>query len=200
VRLLDLLLLLVGTPLLVAGLALGVATAEDPPVAPPPRGADGGLPEGLDPGALNLPDGVGLDPQTLRLVGLDLQPFPGSELLAWETLLGYEYQEGLEGLPEAVKALDGKRVTMAGFLLTLYEFDDIKDFSLVASHWSCCFGMPPGLNGWVHVTLAAGQAGLPNTAEPIKIAGTFRVREEQEAGYVVSIYGLEDAEARIIGW
>jgi hypothetical protein len=195
VRTPDRLLAFLGTPLLAAAVACGSASTLTPPRPAPSEPAGG-----AGPGTIDLPEGVRLDPETLTLVGMDLVPFPGTEVVTWETLAKYVYQEGLEGVPEEIRALDGKRVTMAGFLLTLYEFDDIEDFNLVASHWSCCFGVVPSLNGWVHVKLAEGQVGLPNTSEPLKVAGTFRLREEKEAGYVVSIYALEDAEAKIVGW
>ena len=166
------------------------------PRVPPP-------PAILETGAANatgLPPGVTIDPQTLELVGLDLAPEDGTQAVTWATLRGYEYQEDLQGVPESIRALDGQRVTMAGFLLPLYEFDDIKEFNLVASHWSCCFGVPPGINGWVYVHLAKGQKGLKNSTDPLKIVGTFHVREHKEAGYVVSIYTIDDAEATVIGW
>jgi len=147
-----------------------------------------------------LPDGVTIDPQTLELVGLDLAPEDGSRAVSWSTLRGYEYQEDLVGVPEDIASLDGQKVTMAGFLLPLYEFDNIKEFNLVASHWSCCFGVPPGINGWVYVHLAKGQKGLKNSTDPLKVVGTLRVREHKEGGYVVSIYSLEDAKATVIGW
>jgi len=157
-----------------------------------------GLPDAV--AATRLPDGVRIDPQTLELVGLKLDADDGSQVVEWSALKAYEYQEGLAGMPESLQALDGKKVTMAGFLLPLYEFNDIREFNLVASHWSCCFGVPPGLSGWVHVKLAQGHKGLRNTTEPLKVTGTLSVKEHMEAGYVVSIYSLQDAQASVIGW
>ena len=206
---LDRLLLWFGTPLVVgcvvwaamqaaradrsspgfAAAARAVADAEATDIALPAEVA-----------ATRLPDGVRIDPQTLELVGLKLDPEDGGEVVEWSTLKTYEYQEGLAGIPASLQALDGKQVTMAGFLLPLYEFDNIKEFNLVASHWSCCFGVPPGLSGWVHVKLAPGHAGLRNTTEPLRVTGTMQVKEHLEAGYVVSIYSLMDAKASVIGW
>jgi hypothetical protein len=88
---------------------------------------------------------------------------------------------------------------MHGFLLPLYEWDDLREFGLVANHMSCCFGMPPGINGQVFVKLA-GKEGLPNTSEPIRVVGTFRVKEIQESGFVLAIYAIEDADAVIVGY
>jgi hypothetical protein len=117
----------------------------------------------------------------------------------WEVLLSYEHRPGLLGLPDAIKALDGKKVVMNGFLLPLYEYEDIREFGLVANHMSCCFGFPPGINGMVLVKLST-ERGLPNTSEPIRVVGTFLAKETMESGYVLGIYSIEDATALIIGY
>jgi len=206
---LDRLLLWLGTPLVAGALlwaAAGAARADRDALGYAFAARAEAESTGLAPAgtaavqATRLPDGVRIDPQTLELVGLQLEPVEGSRVVEWRTLKAYEYQERLAGLPEEIRALDGVKVTMAGFLLPLYEFDDIKEFNLVASHWSCCFGVPPGLSGWVHVKLAPGERGLSNTTEPLVVTGTMRVAEHREAGYVVSIYSLENAQARVIGW
>lgn len=183
--------------------ALVVAAAQAGPREPrrgvPGRGLDVAGGQG-DVIAGGLPAGVSIDPETLELVGLDLKGEDGSVVLSWSTLKTYEYQDGLVGLPDALKALEGKKVTMAGFLLPLYEFDDIREFNLVASHWSCCFGVPPGINGWVQVTLSKQNRALENSTEPLQVTGTFRVREVKESGYVVAIYAIENAKAAVLGW
>ena len=145
-----------------------------------------------------LPPGVRIDPDTLELVGLNLDPGGGDLVLPWARLRDYEYQEGLAGLPEAVRAWDGHRAVIAGFMLPLYQYDDIREFHLVASHWSCCYGVPPGITGWIAVTLDARERGLPHTVDPIRVTGTFRVREQREGGYLMAIYALEDAEAAVL--
>jgi len=201
----DLLLAVLGTTALL--LAIGVSAVRaapgEPPRArrsPPAAGAasspgnPGSSPSG------SLPAGASIDPDTLELVGVELQGEDGSQVLDWSVLKSYEYREGLAELPDAIRDLEGKPVTMAGFLMPLYEYEDIKEFNLVASHWSCCFGVPPGINGWVHVKLARGQQGLRNSTEPLKITGTFHIAEQKEAGYVVSIFAIGDAKAHVLGW
>jgi Protein of unknown function (DUF3299) len=217
VRLADRLLLLLATAACLGALAWGAGevrgggAAPRPglafrpfPPPPPDLAARLAAPEGAgSPGGAaspTLPPGLRIDPKTLQLVGLDLKADPGGVVAEWDLLRSWKYQEGLVGLPETIRALDGKKVTMAGFLLPLYEFDDIHEFNLVASHWSCCFGVPPGVTGWVHVRLAAGQTGLPNTSEPLRVSGTFHVAPKKEAGFVVSVWALDDAKASIIGW
>lgn len=146
-----------------------------------------------------LPPGVTVD-QNGIIQGLNMAAEPGTTMLTWETLRAFEYSAavGMGEVPEALKAVDGKRVTMVGFLMPNYEWDDIHQFALVGSHWSCCFGMPAGLNGTVNVTLAEGHKGLDNTMEPLRVVGTFRIREVREADWLIAIFGLEDAQAEVL--
>jgi hypothetical protein len=128
------------------------------------------------------------------------RPAPPAEgELPWAVLETYDYAPGLAGLPAAVAALDGKRVTMRGFLMALTEWDDIHEFTLVKSHMSCCFGMIPGFSGQVLVKIKTVR-GLPHTNEPIEVTGTFRVAEVKEEGFLLAIFSIVDAEARIVGY
>lgn len=146
-----------------------------------------------------LPAGVRVDDRGV-VQGIDAQVAPGTKALEWEVLRTYEYSQavGFAGMPPGIQAYDGQRVTMVGFLQPLYEFTDIRQFALVGSHWSCCFGMPPGLNGVVNVTLAAGQKSLPNTMEPLRVVGTFHPREVKEEGWLISIFSLDDCAVEVI--
>ena len=151
---------------------------------------------------VDLPPGLRIDPATGLLMGVTLPQIEGVKGLTWELLRTYEYRPGLEGIPEEIKKLDGQKVVMIGFLMTLFQYDDIKDFHLVASHWSCCYGVPPGLDGAVRVRLDPKQEGLPNTIKPIRVIGTLRVKEirEEESDIVWAIYSMDDAEAVILSY
>ena len=130
------------------------------------------------------------------------KPPPKYELLRyredWSALLCVPPCERPD-LSDRIKALDGRRVSMGGFLMPIYEFDDIHEFALVPNHQSCCFGIPAGLNGQIYVKIS-GKRGLPNTNEPLRVTGTFRAKEIKEAGYVLAIYAIEDADVKIVGY
>lgn len=149
---------------------------------------------------LSLPPGVRIDQATGLLMGVVPPDIPGVEPLTWELLRTYEHQPEMKGLPEAIQKLDGKKVVMIGFLMTVFEFDDIHQFHLVASHWSCCYGVPPGLEGAMNVTLAKGEEGLPNTMKPLRVIGTLRVGEQKESGIIYAIYAIEDAEVVVMDY
>ena len=91
------------------------------------------------------------------------------ERLRGEWLRTYQYEPGLKIRPEDIRKRDGKTVVMIGFLMTVFEYDDIHEFHLVASHWSCCYGVPAGLDGAVRITLKKGEDGLPNTIKPLRV-------------------------------
>jgi hypothetical protein len=140
-----------------------------------------------------LPPGVRLD-ENGRLTGLSLVTEPGTTLLTWETLRAHPVgAEGVGELPPEIRALEGRRVTMIGFMLPFYEWTDIRHFALTSTHPSCCFSAPAGLEGTLDVTLQAGHKGLLNTVEPLRAVGTFRVRETREGGWLASVYALDDA-------
>src|SRR5262249_290977 len=112
------------------------------------------------------------------------------KILPFEEISSWPYQDGLKGCPEQVKKLDGLTVMMTGFMLPIDEVENIKQFLLVQSLWSCCFGQPPDINGIVRVVYT-GKKRLDYQFEPIKIIGKFRVSATIEDGYCVDIYQLE---------
>jgi hypothetical protein len=194
-------LLVLGSLVLGGMLGYGIQANRTPPtpVSPwgPAFGPAGGSGGGLASGLPGLPRGLSIDANGMLVVP-DLKPEPGSVLLDWDTLQSFAYRRetGFTNLPDALKALDGKRVTMIGFLMPLYSFTDIRQFAFVGSHWSCCYGRPAGLNGTLNVTLADDQKSLEQTLEPLRVVGTFRAREEKEAGFLLSIFSLDDARVR----
>jgi hypothetical protein len=187
---------------LAMGVLLGYgATSErtvgnPPPVVPFGGGPQGGVGGQPAPGLPKLPPGLSLDAKGM-IRGLDLRLAPGTVGVEWERLGAYTYtlEHGLGDLPADLRELDGKRVTVLGFLMPLYEFDDMMQFALVGSHWSCCFGRTPTIAEMLNVTLAASHKPLKNTLEPLRVVGTFRAKEVRESGYLLSIFSLEDAEA-----
>lgn len=166
-----------------------------------PGGEDASAPParaGAAPGAgiPALPAGLSRDANGM-IRGLDLRIAPGSVGLEWEALSAYTYvpEKEFSDLPDALRALEGKRVTMLGYLMPVFEFDDIHQFVLVGSCWSCCFGRPPTLTEQLNVTLREGHRGLRNDLEPLRVVGTFRAKVVRESGYLISVFSLDDAEA-----
>ncbi|NRA95913.1 MAG: DUF3299 domain-containing protein [Planctomycetes bacterium] len=125
---------------------------------------------------------------TLRSA-VDVELPDGYQLLKWEVLGGFEYEEGM-ALPKTVRELTGKKVGIAGYMMTLEEVEDIHEFLLVESLWSCCFGTPPEVHQ-VLVVNVPDDRGVEFTTAPVLILGDIDVGEEVEDGFVTSVYRVK---------
>ena len=164
----------------------------EPKVEQQPEDA-GALPKGTDPADLaamrsaeamlaaekKLQDMIA----TGQIAGVD-------QVLPFEQLDGWNYTEGLTDAPADVRALDGKQVLMLGFMLPLDEVEGMREFLLVSSLWSCCYGTPPDVHGIVRCRMAEGHR-VDYQFEPLKVVGRFSVKETRMDGYCVDIYQLD---------
>ncbi|MFN7589021.1 MAG: DUF3299 domain-containing protein [Planctomycetota bacterium] len=117
-----------------------------------------------------------------KITGLD-------KILPFDELASWPYEDGLKGMPKRIKDIDGKKVMMTGFMLPIDEVEKIKEFLLVQSLWSCCYGQPPDINGIVRVVMPKGKT-TDYFFDPLKIVGTFKVEATMLDGYCVDIYQL----------
>jgi len=118
-----------------------------------------------------------------KITGLD-------KIVTFDELESWPYEDGLKGMPVRVKELDGKKVLMTGFMLPIDEVQNIKEFLLVQSLWSCCYGQPPDINGIVRVVMP-GKKRTDYFFDPLKVIGTFKVEAMVIDGYCVDIYNLQ---------
>jgi hypothetical protein len=118
-----------------------------------------------------------------KIEGLD-------KIVTFDELSAWPYEDGLKGMPKKVKDLHGKKVLMSGFMLPIDEVRDIKEFLLVQSLWSCCYGQPPDINGIVRVVMPKGKT-TDYFFDPLKIIGTFKVEATSIDNYCVDIYQIE---------
>ena len=81
-------------------------------------------------------------------------------------------------LTEAIKALDGKKVKLRGFILpsTLFRETNIDEFVLVRDNQECCFGPGAALYDCVVVNLVDGVT-TDFTTRPVTVTGTFKLKE-----------------------
>ena len=119
---------------------------------------------------------------------------PGFEVVTWKRLGGWVFDKKTKVLREDVKKLNGKEVAIAGFLMPTAEFDDIREFLLVDSLWTCCFGEPAAVNQVVIVKMAPGKPGIPFYQDPIVVHGVLDVGVEEDEGWVTSVYRLEASD------
>ena len=117
-----------------------------------------------------------------KVTGLD-------KILPFDEIDSWPYEDGLKGMPKRIKELSGKKVLMTGFMLPIDEVQNIKEFLLVKSLWSCCYGTPPDIHGIVRVVMPKGKT-TDYFFDPLKVIGTFKVEATVMDGYCVDIYQL----------
>ena len=110
-----------------------------------------------------------------------------------ETNAGRPLLKSTNTIPPQIKAYDGKRVTLSGFVLPLRTRNRlVSEFLLLRDQGTCCFGAAAQINHFVRVKLKNGgfSPGLP---VPYKASGVFHAGENYVGGYLAGIYSM-DAE------
>ena len=103
----------------------------------------------------------------------------------------------LAQIPDGIKALNEKAVSLRGYMLPLNFREGLAtDFLILRNQSMCCYGIPPKITEWVNVRMI-GKGVKPIMDEPVTVCGTLHVGNVRERGSLVGIYRL-DAE-RVIG-
>ncbi len=94
-------------------------------------------------------------------------------------------------LPAEVRAFDGKRVQITGFMNPIeFDRDGVKSFALTSIPGGCCFAAIPRLNEWVVVSMPEGVLAEYAYYDPVTIYGTLSVGELFEDGVILSLYRM----------
>jgi len=94
-------------------------------------------------------------------------------------------------IPESIKKLNGRKVSIRGFMLPVTQKDGrVTEFLLLKDQSLCCFGTMPQMNEWVHVIMTPGQSAPMVWDLPVTVFGTFEVGEVFENGVLMTIYRL----------
>lgn len=108
----------------------------------------------------------------------------------------YSETEGEAGtIPDKIKALKGRKVEIAGFMISLYGFEDIKEFILAPVIPECFYCQPPEMSQMFMVKMTGkDKNGKEKTVdvfeEPVRVKGKLDVGEEFIEGALISIYRL----------
>jgi hypothetical protein len=98
--------------------------------------------------------------------------------------------EGQNQIPADIKALDGRKTLITGFMLPVRLANGrVTEFLLVRDPSLCCYGVVPAMNEWVVVKMKSGGVA-PVMDVPISFYGELKVGPQFENGYMVGIYEL----------
>jgi hypothetical protein len=97
---------------------------------------------------------------------------------------------GEEQIPAEVKAWNGKKAIVTGFMLPVkMEGGLVTEFLLMRDVMMCCYGIIPNMNEWVVIKMRKGVR--PTLDVPISIHGLIKVGAMFESGYMTGIYYLD---------
>lgn len=101
-------------------------------------------------------------------------------------------------IPPEVRALDGRRVTITGFMNPIeFDHDGVKSFALTAIPGGCCYGAIPRLNEWIVVSMPEGQLADYAYYDPVTIFGELSVGELYDEGVVLSLYRMTPTQVDV---
>ncbi len=112
-----------------------------------------------------------------------------------EMAKGDPYDSSL--LTDKIKALDGKRIKIRGYILPGFQQNGIKQFVLVRDNMECCFGPGAMLHDCILVEMVP-PAETSFTVRPVSIDGKFTIHEFkiEENGNILAIYHLDGTEVK----
>ncbi len=121
--------------------------------------------------------------------------FANSIRLTFNDLREYRYSRRAQNpVPEKLKALVGKEVDIAGYMIPMSEALDVTEFMLVQMpFFGCCYSVPPEPNETVMVKLVKGKK-TEYVYTPIRVRGKFKIEQTSVDNFVISLYQI-DAEA-----
>jgi len=94
-------------------------------------------------------------------------------------------------IPERVKAYDGRRVSIPGFILPMRTKGGlVTEFLLLRDLGTCCFGPQAQINHFMRVKLA-GRGFEPDLLKPYRVSGTLHVGETYVQRYLTGVYRMD---------
>jgi hypothetical protein len=99
-------------------------------------------------------------------------------------------QGSVDGIPDKVRELDGKRVCVEGYMLPMKLSDGlVNEFLLIRSPMVCCYGAVPMTNEWVVVKMKTGTSPVMDV--PIKLYGTLHVGAVYQDTSFAGLYAVD---------
>ncbi|MFT3868502.1 MAG: DUF3299 domain-containing protein [Nibricoccus sp.] len=93
-------------------------------------------------------------------------------------------------IPDEIRALDGRKAVVTGFMLPIkMEGGKVTELLLMRTQMMCCYGVVPQLNEWILVRMPKGALQLMDV--PVSFSGVLRVKELYENGFLTAIYALD---------
>lgn len=186
----------------------GEPIAAAPPVTAVATNVSGGVPAGA-----GHASGHGLSRFTaLSSNGVPVEKIGDYWVVGFDTLSAFplrivfklvdsNYVKRVEGIiPLDVKAWDGKRVAITGFMMPLVYQQGfqgpVTECLILRNQAMCCFGQPPQINEWILVRMN-GEGIKAVRDVPVTVFGKLHVEEYWEKEQLRAVYRLEGDKMEI---
>ena len=118
--------------------------------------------------------------------------------VTWEQLvsaeLTYQPRLGRKVIPDRLKMLDGKWVTIAGYVAFPIMAQSQDEMLVMLNQWDgCCIGVPPTPYDAIEVKLKAAAKGDQRLRVTGEVTGILRVDPYLVKDWLVSLYLMDDA-------
>jgi len=119
-------------------------------------------------------------------------PTPADQpALSWDFLRDSEGEYGEErSFPEELTALDGKVVSLVGFMAPLDDYADVNTFILLPFPTCCYYCAAPEPNEVLYIELAGAAKTDLDQYDPVEISGNLALWREPEEEF---LFGILDA-------
>jgi hypothetical protein len=106
-------------------------------------------------------------------------------------------QRSRSPIPPKLQSVNGKLVSIAGYMIPLSTAKEISEFMLIQyPFFGCCYSIPPEPNETVLVSMPKGKS-VDYLEKPIRVTGRFIVNDTKIDGFTVSLYRIESAKIAI---
>lgn len=102
----------------------------------------------------------------------------------------FDAEKGTDFHPD-VKALDGQKVFLKGYMYPEERMHGIRKFVLCKDSGDCCFGGQPKLTDMIEVDLPENSPGVNLYSGLVSVAGTLHLRDLRQAGNLRPAYALD---------
>lgn len=114
--------------------------------------------------------------------------------LAFEMVKGGVFKRSM--LTPEIEALDGKRISIQGYMLPSFQDEGIKNFVLVRDNKECCYGPGAALFDCTIVRMQ-GDATAKFSIRPMTVEGIFRIDEYKGPdGAHLAVFRIDGEKAK----
>lgn len=104
---------------------------------------------------------------------------------------GFVFRDGVNEFHEDVKALDGSKLFVKGYMYPSGQLEGVREFILCRDSGECCFGGKPKLTDMIRVRVPDGGLGVNFYAGLVAVAGDFKLNDLRRSGELQPAYELD---------